>query len=71
MQSPILMYTDEEELRTKFVIINDGILYVYILGASEIRNELRAIHAKKMEKQEGKKNTKKEIKTETRKDKKK
>lgn len=69
MQSPILMYTDEEELRTKFVIINDGILYVYILGASEIRNELRAIHAKKMAKQEGKKNTKTEIKTETKKNK--
>lgn len=47
MQSPILMYTEDEELRTKFIIINDGILYVYILGAKEIRNELRAKNAEK------------------------
>lgn len=42
MQTPILMYTDEEELRTEFIIINEKILYVYVLGAKEIRNELRA-----------------------------
>lgn len=49
MQSPILMYTDEAEERTKFMIINDGILYVYVLGAKEIREDLRAKSAMKQE----------------------
>lgn len=30
MQTPILMYTEKDELKTKFVIIKDGILYIYI-----------------------------------------
>ena len=42
MQAPILMYTEKDEERTKFMIINDDILYIYVLGAKEIRNELRA-----------------------------
>lgn len=42
MQTPILMYTSEEELSTEFIIISDKILYVYVLSAKEIRNELRA-----------------------------
>lgn len=41
LQAPILMYTEENELQTKFMIINEGILYKYILGAKEIREELR------------------------------
>lgn len=42
MQTPILMYTSEEELSTEFIIISNKILYVYVLSAKEIRNELRA-----------------------------
>ncbi len=41
MQSPILMYTEENERRTKFMIMNEGILYIYVLGAKEIREVLR------------------------------
>ena len=41
IQSPILMYTEDNDRRTKFMIINDGLLYIYILGANEIREELR------------------------------
>ena len=55
MQAPILMYTEENELRTKFTIISDKILYVYVLGAQEIRNELRAKSAEKKERKETKK----------------
>ena len=47
MQSPILMYTEEEEERTKFMILTDKIMYLYILGAKEIREELRAKSAEK------------------------
>lgn len=48
VQAPILMYTEENVEKTKFMIINEGILYVYVLGAKEIREELRARHAEKM-----------------------
>ena len=51
MQSPILMYTEENEDRTKFMIIKDDVLYVNVLGAKEIRNELRAKSAKKKAKE--------------------
>ena len=50
MQTPILMHTEEGELRTEFIIMNDGILYLYVLGAKEIRNELRAKSAEKKKK---------------------
>lgn len=50
IQAPILMYTRENEQRTKFMIINEGMLYIYILGAKEIRNELRAKNARKKSK---------------------
>lgn len=59
IQAPILMYTEPEEERTKFMIINNDIIYVYILGAKEIRNELRAKSAKKKEKEENKKSKEK------------
>jgi len=55
MQTPILMYTEEDELRTRFVIINSGILYEYVLGAKEIREELRAKSAEAKKKKEEKK----------------
>ena len=56
MQAPILMYAKDGEQRTKFIIINEGILYMYILGAKEIRNELRAKSAElKRKKEDGKK----------------
>lgn len=56
MQAPILMHTEENEDRTEFMIMNEGILYVYVLGAKEIRNELRAKSAeKKMKKMKNKK----------------
>ena len=42
MQAPILMYTEEEEKRTKFMILSDKIMYIYVLGAKEITEELRA-----------------------------
>lgn len=42
LQAPILMYTEEGKERTKFMIVKDGMLYIYVLGAKEIRNELRA-----------------------------
>ena len=47
MQSPILMYTEENEDRTKFMIMKDYILYLNVLGAKEIRNVLRARSAEK------------------------
>ena len=59
LQSPILMYTDEAEERTKFMIINNDMLFVYILGAKEIRNDLRAKNAIKVMNQEAKKKDKK------------
>lgn len=40
VQAPILMY-QENELRTKFILINDNRMFVYILGAKEIREKLR------------------------------
>ena len=51
MQSPILMYTEENEDRTKFMIMKDGILYLNVLGAKEIRNVLRAKSAEKKAKE--------------------
>ena len=54
IQAPILMYTEEGGERTKFMIIKDGMLYVYVLGAKEIRNELRAKSAEE-KKKKGKK----------------
>lgn len=62
IQAPILMYTEEGELRTKFTIINEGLLYIYVLGAQEIREELRAKSAKKKKEQEN--NTKEELENE-------
>ena len=47
MQAPILMYTEEEEERTKFMILSDKIMYIYVLGAKEIREELRAKSAER------------------------
>lgn len=55
MQVPILMYEDEAEKRTEFMIMNDGILYIYILGAKEIREMLRAKSAEQKKKSEKKK----------------
>ena len=51
VQAPILMYTEGNEDRTKFMIIKDDVLYVNVLGAKEIRNELRAKSAKKKAKE--------------------
>ena len=50
IQSPILMYTVENERKTYFMIINDGLLYTYLLGSNEIREELRKIAAQKKKK---------------------
>lgn len=50
MQAPILMYTEEEEERTKFMILSDKIMYIYVLGAKEIREELRAKSAERQKK---------------------
>ena len=41
------MYTEEEEERTKFMILSDKIMYIYVLGAKEIREELRAKSAER------------------------
>ena len=51
IQAPILMHTVENEDKTEFMIMKDGILYIYILGAKEIRQRLRMESAKKKEKQ--------------------
>lgn len=51
LQAPILMYTDEKEERTKFMIIKDNLLYVNTLGSKEIREELRAKSAMRNEKE--------------------
>lgn len=40
LQAPILMYTEEGVRRTRFMIINNEILFVYTLGSQEIRNKL-------------------------------
>ena len=50
IQSPILMYTVENERKTYFTIIKDGLLYKYILGSNEIREELRKVAAQKNKK---------------------
>ncbi len=63
MQTPILMYTEKDELKTKFVIIKDGILYIYILGAKEIREELRAKSAERKAREDQAKNKKQDKKT--------
>lgn len=47
IQSPILMYTVENERKTYFMIIKDGLLYTYLLGSNEIREELRKNAAQK------------------------
>lgn len=39
IQAPILMYT-ENSVRTKFMLRHEEMLFVYILGVQEIRNEL-------------------------------
>ncbi len=54
IQAPILMYSKENERRAKFMIINEGVLYIYILGSREIRNELRAKSAERRIKKESK-----------------
>ncbi len=51
IQAPILMYTEPDAERTKFMIINNDIVYVYILGSKEIREELRAKSAMKKAKE--------------------
>ena len=61
MQSPILMYTEENEDRTKFMIMKDGILYLNILGAKEIRNVLRAKSAEKKAKENEKSRKNKKV----------
>ena len=50
IQSPILMYTVENERKTYFMIIKDGLLYTYLLGSNEIREELRKNAAQKKKK---------------------
>lgn len=40
LQAPILMYTEENVRRTKFMIINNDMLFVFTLGSQEIRNRL-------------------------------
>lgn len=40
LQAPILMYTEENTRRTRFMIINNELLFVYTLGSEEIRNKL-------------------------------
>lgn len=40
LQAPILMYTEENVRRTRFMVINNEILFVYTLGSQEIRNKL-------------------------------
>ena len=54
MQVPILMYENELEKRTEFMIMNDGILYIYILGAKDSREVLRAKSAEQKRKNEEK-----------------
>ena len=61
MQSPILMYTEENEDRTKFMIMKDGILYLNVLGAKEIRNVLRARSAEKKAKENEKNRKNKKV----------
>ena len=61
MQSPILMYTEENEDRTKFMIMKDGILYLNVLGAKEIRNVLRARSAEKKAKENEKSRKNKKV----------
>ena len=40
IQSPILMYTEEEKRRTKFMMINGNLLFMNTLEATEIRKRL-------------------------------
>ena len=54
LQAPILMYTEENVRRTKFMIINNEMLFVYTLGSQEIRNKLIEESNKKKNKNEKK-----------------
>lgn len=40
LQAPILMYTEKGVRRTKFMIVNNDLLFVYTLGSQEIREKL-------------------------------
>lgn len=40
LQAPILMYTEKDVRRTRFMIINNDMLFVFTLGSQEIRNKL-------------------------------
>ena len=62
VQSPILMYTEKNELKTVFMMLKDKMLFAYILSSKHIRKKLIE---KSREKQ---KNKNKDIKTETTKD---
>lgn len=53
IKSPILMKTEEENRRTIFMMMHDKILFVYILGANEIRSRLiKESKEKKLKKRE-------------------
>lgn len=56
LQSPILMYTEEKNLRTIFMMMKDDMLFTYILGAKLIREKLIEESKKRKEGKKSEKN---------------
>ena len=54
LQAPILMYTEEQERRTTFMIINTNLLFVHTLAATEIRKTLIEKSKERKKKEESK-----------------
>jgi len=40
LQTPILMYTEKNNLKTIFMMIKDDMLFAYIISSKAIRNRL-------------------------------
>lgn len=53
LQSPILMYTEEDQRKTMFMMINTNLLFMYTLESNEIR---RKLIEKSEQKKKGRKN---------------
>lgn len=63
LQSPILMYTEKNELKTIFMMIKDNMLFVFVLSSKNIRKNLIEKSQQAKAKNEARKETEKETKT--------
>lgn len=60
LQSPILMYTEKNELKTIFMMIKDNMLFVFVLSSKNIRKNLIEKSQQAKAKNETRKETEKE-----------